>query len=111
MLYHAEVLDFAFDTTSAPSDKGAIGLQRFDQLQDAPHVVDRCLAQFFEIVRGNHGPHTVVREYFEHRAAVDCKRYQMRARDAGTDGTKREAQIHDHVRLKALTHQKPMGRW
>ena len=89
---HAVVLDdgvvvgIALDLGAVALDQGAVVFKRLDQLQDGAHVVAGGLAQLFQLFVDHHGANAIVLVNLQEQRAVQRKRQDVAALDAGFAG-------------------------
>ncbi len=100
---HEEAVHFALEQFASAVDQGALGLQRFDQLQDAADVVDAGRAQALDLVGGDHAARTAVGEEFEQQRAVHLVRHHVRARHAGAHRLDCVAEVQARVRCEVFS--------
>ena len=79
MLDDGVALDVALDFGAVAFDQRAVFFKRLNQLQDAAHIVDGGLAQFFELLVDHHGADAVVYIHLQQQRAVQRKRDDVAA--------------------------------
>ena len=85
----------AFDLCAVALDQRAVFLKRLDELKDAAHVVNRGLAQLFQLFVNDHGADAIVHIHLQQQRSIYRKRQDVAALHACLAG------LHAVLQIKA----------